>query len=239
MPALSIIPAHAVADERVSDTQLRVLCAIGTFTSTLGGQMWASISTLAKQCRLSTRSVQRALPALIEAGYLVKRERPGRSTVYEVVLQGVTGVTPTPDTAVTQGGDAAVSPKRSKERSQERYTPEELHLVEEVWGAYPTRPEAYPYVPARKAIIELLRTGVAASRIVSSAKRYKQQCLKQGTEPRYVTGIVRFYRDGIWEQFASEQSITVYGRTRDEWARSGQDVSEFDRLASQLAEAGA
>jgi len=25
--------------------------------------------------------------------------------------------------------------------------------------------------------------------------------------------------------------VTVEGRTREEWARSGQDVAEFDRLA--------
>jgi hypothetical protein len=36
----------------------------------------------------------------------------------------------------------------------------------------------------------------------------------------------------MWEQYSQ---VTVHGRTRDEWARSGQDVSEFDRLASGAA----
>ena len=68
MPNLSIIPAHAVRDERLTDTQIRVLCAIGTFTNKLGGNVWASVPTLAKQSSLSTRSVQRGFPHLVVCG---------------------------------------------------------------------------------------------------------------------------------------------------------------------------
>lgn len=42
---------------------------------------------------------------------------------------------------------------------------------------------------------------------------------------QYVLGAVRFYRDGVWQQYAAPR---VEGRTREEWARSGQDVAVFD-----------
>jgi hypothetical protein len=64
MPHLSIIPAAAVADPALTDTQVRVLCAIGTFTNRLGGNVWASVQTMAKSCNLSPRTVQRALPVV-------------------------------------------------------------------------------------------------------------------------------------------------------------------------------
>jgi hypothetical protein len=51
MPSLSIIPSAAVADERLTDLHIRVLCAIGTFSNRLGGNVWASVQTLASQFR--------------------------------------------------------------------------------------------------------------------------------------------------------------------------------------------
>jgi DNA-binding transcriptional MocR family regulator len=114
MPHLAIIPAAAVADPNLTDTQVRVLCAIGTHTNRLGGNVWASISTLAKACSLSTRTVQRALPALLERGYLRHLERPGRTTLYEIVLeQGVTMQSGGGD-SVVGGGVTTQSPKRLK-----------------------------------------------------------------------------------------------------------------------------
>ena len=81
MSYLCIIPAAAVADAGLTDTQVRELAAIGTFTNRLGGNVWASVATLAKQCNLNPRSVQRAMPVLIERGYLRRMPRVGRTTV--------------------------------------------------------------------------------------------------------------------------------------------------------------
>ena len=113
MPYLSIIPAAAVADGRLSDTHIRVLCAIGTHTNKLGGNVWASVGTLAKESNLSERTVQRSLAALIEAGYLRKTERTGRTNLYDVMLDGVSTESPTPVTAVTPP-PSVQSPKRVK-----------------------------------------------------------------------------------------------------------------------------
>jgi len=245
MPVLSIVPAAAVADSAVTDTQLRVLCAIGTFTNRLGGNVWASVGTLAKACNLSIRTVQRAVPALIEAGYLRRTERMGRTPVYEVVLEreaqgvsaesegGVTGVTPPP---------SQQSPKREEERYTKRskksdmmalFEAEQFRLaMSDIWTYYPPRPEPHRYIPARQAVAEAVQAGAPLATLVNAAKQYAQHVLRNQTESRYVRGMASFFRDGVWEQYAQ---ITVHGRTREEWARSGQDVSEFDRLARGAA----
>jgi hypothetical protein len=242
MPVLSIIPAAAVSDASVTDTQLRVLCAIGTFTNRLGGNVWASVPTLAKACQLSVRTIQRAVPALIAAGYLRRMERPGRTPIYEVVLER--GVT-----AETLGGDSTVttppsgeSPKREEERSPKRSSDRSIEslfahssfqaALHDVWQHYPPRPEPYSYVALRRTLGELFGQGVTTGQVTTAARQYAQHVLRTQTEKRYVKGIVSFFRDGFWEQYAQ---VTVHGRTRDEWARSGQDVSEFDRLASGAA----
>jgi DNA-binding MarR family transcriptional regulator len=95
MSNLCIIPAAAVADHDLSDTQVRVLCAIGTFTNRLGGNVWASVKTLAAGSNLSERTVQRCIPALIDKGYLRMETRTGRTNLYEIVLdRAPEGVTP-------------------------------------------------------------------------------------------------------------------------------------------------
>jgi hypothetical protein len=111
-------------------------------------------------------------------------------------------------------------------------TADEAACVERVWGLYPPRPEPYPFVPVRNAILTLLRDGVPARTLIDAAVRYAQDVQRRQVEPQYVMGMVRFYRDGLWQGFAN--GPLVFGRSREEWARSGQDVLEFDRLAGEI-----
>ncbi len=229
MSYLCIIPASAVADPDLTDTQVRVLCAIGTFTNRLGGNVWASVSTLAKSCNLTPRSVQRAMPVLIERGYLKRMPRTGRTTLYEVVLQNA------PFEGVTQeslGGDLVVTPPpttQSPKREKERYTltNDDNLALKFIWRVFPTRDVPNPYVPLVEAYKSLRSQGADVDRICKAADSYAVAVVKAGTEPKFVKTPHRFYADGTWEAYAV---ATVEGRTRDEWARSGQDVAEFDRL---------
>ena len=232
MSYLCIIPAAAIADPDLSDTQVRVLCAIGTFTNRLGGNVWASVATLAKQCNLNPRSVQRALPVLIARGYLRNMPRTGRTTVYEVVLQGHQSY----EQGVTQeslGGDTGVttplttqSPKRLKERYT--LTSDDNLAMKFIWLVFPKRDVPNPYVPFVESYKALRLHGADIDRMCKAADSYAAAVIKAGTDPKFVKTPHRFYADGTWEAYAV---ATVGGRTRDEWARSGQDVAEFDRLA--------
>lgn len=235
MPSLSIIPAAAVADARLTDGQLRVLCAIGTFTNRLGGNVWASVNTLAKASNLNPRTIQRALNALVDTGYIRVMPRPGRTHLYEVALD-------TPPTLESSGGDSGVTPPptlESPKRSKERYNstkyekiindPDFICAFDRIFTVYPKRPEPYPYVAFRRAVAEEAQKGNRLGDLLLAAERYRATVEREETEPRYVRSPMRFYAEDMWRQYVV---ATVYGRTREEWARSGQDVAEFDRLAA-------
>lgn len=220
MPYLSIIPAAAVADGRLSDTHIRVLCAIGTHTNKLGGNVWASVGTLAKESNLSERTVQRSVLALVECGYITRTERVGRTNLYEVSLQS-----PSPVTAVAPP-PSVQSPKRVKERYT--LTDDDKDCLSYCWATFPKRDMPTPYPLWAVAFRDLRTAGVSCDDIAKAASSYAAYVTKEGTEQKYRKTIHRFYTDDSWKAFCEQ---TVGGRTREEWARSGQDVAEFDRLA--------
>lgn len=229
MPLLSIIPAAAVADPELTDTQVRVLCAIGTFTNRLGGNVWASVQTMAKACNLSTRTVQRALPVLIARGYLRHTERAGKTTLYEVVLE-------LPQTAQSPGGVQPVTPPPTQlchpnEKKNDPLNDLAQQVTKMVWSVYPDRDTPHLFPVALRAIKQCLRDGADPAQLVQAAEQYARECFRKQTEPRFVRSLHRFYADGAWMTY--ESVVTVHGRTREEWARSGQDVQEFDRLAKE------
>ena len=240
MPSLAIIPAVALSDERVSDTHLRVLCAVGTHTNKLGGNVWASVDTLAKAANLSSRTVQRSLQALADAGYLRRTDRPGRTSLFEICLDGpVSGVT-----QLSQGGVTELchpNDKSNEKTNELRQTPksEQEKLVKAqaqqvcaaIWEVYPKRDTPHLYPPALRAIRSCLENGAEPKRMRDAAYLYAYDVLKKGIDPKYVKTIHRFYADGAWEYYVAE--LRVQGRTREEWARSGQDVAEFDAMFYQ------
>lgn len=101
-------------------------------------------------------------------------------------------------------------------------------LVGDIHSLYPERDVPHPHVPTRTAVMELLSKGVDPMALLRAARNYAAHCAKEGTPPKYRIGSTRFYRDGIWEQHST---VTVHGQTREQWARSGRDVAEFDRMA--------
>lgn len=242
MPHLAIIPAAALSDERVSDTHLRVLCAVGTHTNKLGGNVWASVDTLAKASTLSVRTVQRSLQALEEAGYLRRTDRPGRTSLFEICLDApVSGVTELSHPGVTelcQGGvtelchpNDKINEKPNEKGREKRIKAQAQQVCAAIWEVYPKRDTPHLYPPALRAIRTCLEDGAEPERLRDAAYLYAYDVLKKGIDPKYVKTIHRFYADGAWEYYVAEPR--VHGRTRDEWARSGQDVAEFDALLYQ------
>lgn len=240
MPHLSIIPSAAVADTTLNDAHVRVLCAIGTFTNRLGGNVWASVKTLAKHSNLSERTIQRSVQTLIDRGYLRVETRDGRTNMYEIVLDNTAwGVTPQSGGGDSSdgGGVTGESPKRSSITVNITNAPKvkkESHpalkaLLSDIWEVYPQRVTPHSFIPSRTAIDKLLSEGVSPSSLYQSAQRYAEFVLRERTEPKFVKSLHGFYTDDYWRGYDLE---TVSGRTREEWARSGQDVAEFDRLLS-------
>ena len=230
MPNLSIIPAAAVADPRLTDVHVRVLCAIGTHTNRLGGNVWASVATLAKESNLSERTVQRSLAALIEAGYIRKTERTGRTNLYDVLLDGVPTESPTSVTVVTPPPTQLSHPNDKKNDKKNDSKSIARGVCNAIWDVYPKRDTPHLYPPAVRAVAECLDEGADSNRLISAAFLYADEVRRKQVDPRYVKTIHKFFSDGAWEHYT--QIVLVHGRTREEWARSGQDVAEFDRLVS-------
>lgn len=242
MPNLSIIPARAVRDPDLTDTQVRVLCAIGTFTNRLGGNVWASVKTLAAQSNLSERSVQRAIPVLMERGYIRRSERPGRTNLYDIVLDNPQSPAVVSGDSADGGGVTQQSPERPNRTTQPNkrsgsksvivksvmpLSREEDSAVRMVWDAYPLRDTPHNYVMARNAVVTLMRESIPAATLLDAVMVYRRKVERERTEPKYVKSLHGFFTDDYWRVFSVAR---VYGRTREEWARSGQDVAEFDRL---------
>ena len=229
MPNLSIIPARAVMDRDLSHTQLRVLCAIGVHTDKLGGNVWTSVKTLAQEAGVGERTVQTACQALAERGYLRITTRPGRTNLYEVVLDTPPQGAAPPQQLVHPTPAVAAAPKRPQGTTPKLpgASKEELTALE---ATYPERPEPIVWSPVVKELNALIRDGVPFERVRRAAARYAVHCELNQTDPKYVKTLHRWLADGVWRTY---DVLTVHGRTREEWRRSGQDVLEFDRLAGR------
>jgi len=135
------------------------------------------------------------------------------------------------------GGVTPQSPKRYKERynitvpktvKSEAQHPALSDVVDAIWAVYPQRLMPHPFIPFRAAVSTLLSAGVHPDNLYRAASRYAESVLRERTEPKFVKSLHGFYSDDYWRAY----DITlVEGRTREEWARSGQDVAEFDRLS--------
>ena len=83
----------------LTKTQSYVLAQIATFTNA-AGKCFPSVETLAAACKMTTRSLQRHMAALVNLGFLERIYRRGRSAFTRIRL-GVLGAgRPTPDTTV-------------------------------------------------------------------------------------------------------------------------------------------
>jgi len=102
--------------------------------------------------------------------------------------------------------------------------------MDHVWRRYPKRPEPHPFIPARKAVADCLAAGATPQQLIRAVERYRAHGILNETEPQYVKSVPRFFTDDFWRVYDVQ---TVHGRTREEWARSGHDVLEFDRLLEE------
>jgi hypothetical protein len=226
MPNLSIIPAAAVMDRTLTPTQLRCLCAVGIHTNKLGGNVWASVRTLANEAGVAERTFQMACQALVERGYLTILSRPGRTNLYEVNLTPPQGAAP-PQELPHPTPAIAAAPKRPQLATPKLPAIAQEQL-ETLVATYPERPEPVVWAAVRKEVNVLVEAGVPFAKLLSAAERYAAHCSLNGTEPKYVKTLHRWLADGVWRTY---DVLTVYGRTREDWKRSGQDVLEWDRLA--------
>ena len=125
---LSIIPAAAVFDRRLSHADVRVLAALGAHADK-GGRCWPAIPTLAKRTGMSERHVRTCLRNLETLSYVETESRPGQSSMYLIPRNSTAGVGPNPGTVVPDprnctSGDpgTVVPPNDTKNDTNNDYT---------------------------------------------------------------------------------------------------------------------
>ncbi len=96
---LSIIPATAVFDHRLSNADVRVLAALGTYAGK-DGRCWPAVTTLSMRTGICERHVRTCLHRLAEHGYLEIERRPGQSSLYRLPRNCTAGVDANPGTGV-------------------------------------------------------------------------------------------------------------------------------------------
>lgn len=101
-------------------------------------------------------------------------------------------------------------------------------LTDEILTLYPERDTPHNLFYARDGVRNALKDGADPDDLIRAARNYRAECEREKSPLRFRIGIPRFYTDKLYRRYVA---VTVYGRTREEWARSGQDVAEFDRLA--------
>jgi hypothetical protein len=101
-------------------------------------------------------------------------------------------------------------------------------LTDEILVLYPERDTPHNIFYARDGVRNALKDGADPDDLLRAARNYRAECEREMSPPKFRIGVQRFYTDKLYRLYVA---VTVYGRTRDEWARSGQDVAEFDRLA--------
>ena len=207
---LSIIPAAAVFDHRLSHADVRVLAALGAHADKQG-RCWPAVPTLAQKIGLSERHVHRCLQALSKCGVVEIEKRPGRSSIYRIPMTRVSGVEGvTHDMGVrgpghgcqgTHGmGVTQKDTKKDTKKDTVAFLPTQRFEI--FWRTYPSRrPHSNPKKPARAKFETAVKRGVAAADIIRGAEHYAAYVDREGTNPKYVAQAKTWLNEERWAQY--------------------------------------
>lgn len=246
MPSLCIIPARALRDKALKPAHLRVLLAVSIYTRTGGRGAYPSTRTISADARVGRTTTFAALNDLVAMGYLRRTHRwteEGRQTsnLYEVVMDdppegegpvatGREGPVQSEPSGVQSGVNPLNHLGKNDNNIQSANHKALVDAIDSLLAVYPPT----KYLPTFPALIKPMRAALEKAplaTILRGAEGYARECQQAGTDPKYVTSPQRWLTDERWTQYDVPR---IYGRTRQDWARSGQDVAEFDRLWAAL-----
>jgi hypothetical protein len=157
--AFSIIPAAAVFDTRLSNADIRVLAALGTYADKQR-RCWPAVPTLARRTGMSARHVYRCLEALAQSGFVAIESRSGQSNLYQIPLTQASRVSPNPGHGC-QGGMTPVSgdpghgchPNDIKNDTNNDYAFSGA-IIRLTWRDFSAWQEAYKAIPDLRAALQ-------------------------------------------------------------------------------------
>ncbi len=221
---LSIIPAAAVFDSRLSHADVRVLAALGAHADK-NGRCWPSTTTLANTTGMSERHARTSLRSLESIGYVETESRPGQSSMYRiprnqaagVPRNSAAGVEPNPGTIVpeprnqTAGDPGSIVPPNDikNDTNNDTVAPLAAEQFEVFWRTYPSRGRhSNPKKPARAKFDAALKRGIAAADIIRGAENFATYVEREGTDPKYVVQAKTWLNEERWGQYQEQEAAT-------------------------------
>lgn len=204
--------------EQLATTRIVTLHALATFTNEETHECYPSIETLMRHTGLSRNAIRAAFKDLEAYGWLTRRHRVARTTVYRINIDAITDanrrernpkdydaveapVTPvetveateppaTVEPAAPSTGDLAPI-KTKKKGSTARVESDFLDF----YAAYPRH---VGKDAARRAFVKAVKAGTPAADIIEGARRYAAATAAAGTEIRYVAHPATWLNAGRW-----------------------------------------
>lgn len=203
--------------EQLATTRIVTLHALATFTNEETHECYPSLETLMRHTGLSRNAVRAALKDLESYGWLTRRHRTTRTTVYRLNIDAITAAnrrerkprdydtvespvealvepveaeTPAPVPAPVQGD---ITPAQAKKKGT---TP--ARVESEFEDFYASYPRHVGKDAARRAFEKAVKAGTAPADIVEGARRYAAATAAAGTETRYIAHPATWLNAGRW-----------------------------------------
>lgn len=206
------------AGEQLATSRIVTLHALATFTNEETHECYPSIETLMRHTGLSRNAIRAAFKDLEAYGWLTRRHRTARTTVYRINIDAITDAnrrerTPKDYDAV----EAPVTPVETVEETEPPATVDtpapstgDIAPIKTKKSSAPARVEsdfldfyaAYPRhvgkEAARRAFVKAVKAGTPAADIIEGARRYTAATATAGTETRYIAHPATWLNAGRW-----------------------------------------
>ena len=205
--------------EQLATTRIVTLHALATFTNEETHECYPSLETLMRHTGLSRNAIRAAFKDLESYGWLTRRHRTARTTVYRINIDAITDANrrerkpkdydaveapvttvetveeieppATVDTPAPSTGDLA--PIKTKKKSS---TP--ARVESDFLDFYAAYPRHVGKEAARRAFVKAVKAGTPAADIIEGARRYAAATAAAGTETRYVAHPATWLNAGRW-----------------------------------------
>ena len=251
---VSITPADAWSDQRLTPLQCRLLGLIGSY---LGKDhtAWPSQSTLAADLGVSRKAVNEGIRALVNYGYIRAQERfrtdgGQTSSVYFVIMDpkdrgGILSDTPC-NAEVTPPSPESDTPCNPIEVTPpvtlrgytkdpiERPNEEAFRILGEIWEAWSS--EGKKRSKAKGKIADQLKALSKASDL--QAIKAAAIAFARETEGKFHPALDRWLAAGKWENWAAAEAPALQAMTEQDWQRAMRHWTDTgDWLASDICPA--
>ena len=202
------------AGEQLATSRIVVLHALATFTNEETHECYPSLETLMRHTGLSRNAIRAAFKDLEAYGWLTRRHRTARTTVYRINIDAITdanrrerkpkecGAVEAPVTPLEAPVDAETPapvpavPAPVKKTKKKSSTP--ARVESDFLDFYAAYPRHVGKEAARRAFVKAVKAGTPAADIVEGARRYASATAAAGTETRYVAYPATWLNAGRW-----------------------------------------